>query len=102
MANNIIRRVWNQNRMVNIEDLTGMVFQAEIDGHTFEISGIDDTGAAVSLSGTVAGVFRRPDNADSPLTGSASGGVVSVTLTEDCYAVPGRFGLTILVTSGGQ
>ena len=102
MANNIIRRVWNQNRMVNIEDLTGAAFQAESGGHTFEISGIDDTGAAVPLSGTVAGVFRRPDNADIALTGSASDGVVSVTLSEDCYAVPGRFGLTIFVTSNSQ
>ena len=100
--NNIIKRVWNQNRLVNIEDLTGAAFQAEADGHTFEISGIDDTGAAVELSGTVAGVFRRPDNADIALTGSASEGVVSVTLSEDCYAVPGRFGLTIFVTSNSQ
>ena len=100
--NNIIKRVWNQNRLVNIEDLTGMAFQAEADGHTFEISGIDDTGAAVELSGTVSGVFRRPDNADIALTGSASDGVVSVTLSEDCYAVPGRFGLTVFVTSNSQ
>lgn len=102
MANNIIKRVWNQNRMVNIEDLSGMAFQAEDGGHTFEISGIDDTGAVVALSGTVAGVFRRPDNADIALTGSASGGVASVTLTDDCYAVPGRIALTIFVTSDGQ
>lgn len=102
MANNIIKRVWNQNRMVNIEDLCGMAFQAEAGGHTFQIFGVDDTGVAVPLSGTVAGVFRRPDNADIALTGSASEGVASVTLTEDCYAVPGFFGLTIFVTSGGQ
>ena len=100
--NNIIKRVWNQNKMVNTEDLTGMAFQAESGGHTFQISGIDDTGAAVALSGTVAGVFRRPDNADIALTGSASEGVVSVTLTEDCYAVPGRFGLVVFLTSSGQ
>lgn len=100
--NNIIKRVWNQNRMVNIEDLCGMAFQAESGGHTFEITGIDDTGSAVVLSGTVAAVFRRPDNADIALTGSASNGVVSVTLTDDCYAVAGRFGLTIFVTSNSQ
>ena len=100
--NNIIKRVWNQNRLVNIEDLTGMAFQAESGGHTFEVSGIDDTGAAVALSGTVAGVFRRPDNADIELAGTVSDGVVSVTLTEDCYAVPGRFGLVIFVTSNGK
>jgi hypothetical protein len=100
--NNIIKRVWNQNRMVNIEGLSGAAFQAEDGGHTFQISGIDDTGAAVAFSGTVAGVFRRPDNADIALTGSVSDGVASVTLTDDCYAVSGRFGLTIFVTSGGQ
>lgn len=100
--NNIIKRVWNQNKMVNIEALQGMTFQAESGGHTFQISGVDDTGAAVPLSGTVAGVFMRPDRADIALVGSASDGVVSVTLTDDCYAVPGRFGLTIFVTSGGQ
>ena len=102
MANNIIKRVWNQNRMVNIEDLSGMAFQAEDGGHTFVIRGIDDTGADVALSGTVAGVFRRPDNADIALTGSTSDGVASVTLTDDCYAVPGRFGLTIFVTADSQ
>ena len=88
--------------MVNIEDLCGMAFQAESGGHTFAISGVDDTGAVVPLSGTVTGVFRRPDNADIALTGASTGGVASVTLTDDCYAVPGRFGLTVFVTSGGQ
>ena len=102
MANNIIKRTWNQNRMVNIEDLQGFAFQAEDGAHTFEISGIDDDGNTVSLSGTVAGVFRRADNADIALTGTASEGVVSVTLTEDCYAVLGRFALTIFVTADSQ
>ena len=49
MANNVIQRVWNKNRMVNIEDLRGMAFQAEAAGHTFEISGIDNAGNTVSL-----------------------------------------------------
>lgn len=102
MANNIIKRVWNQNRMVNIEDLCGMAFQAEAGGHTFQISGVDDTGAVVPLSGTVTGVFRRPDNADIAMTGSSTGGVASVTLTDDCYAIPGRFWLTIYTTADGQ
>lgn len=96
--NNIIKRAWNQNRMTSIEDLQGMAFQAESGGHTFEISGIDDQNNAVELSGTVAGVFIRPDQADVALTGTAEDGIVSVTLTDDCYAVAGRFGLTIFVT----
>lgn len=98
----IIKRVWNQNKMVNIESLHGMAFQAEDGGHVFEISGVNNAGEDVPLSGTVAGVFMRPDRADIALTGSASGGVVSVTLNEYCYAVPGKFGLTIFVTDGGK
>ena len=100
--NNIIKRVWNQNRMVNIEDLRGMAFQAEDGGHTFEISGINDANEAVSLSGTVAGVFMRPDGTDVALTGTASDGVVSVTLDDACYAVAGRFLLTIFVTADSK
>ncbi len=100
--NNIIKRVWNQNRMVNIEDLRGMAFQAEDGGHTFEISGINDASEAVELSGTVAGVFMRPDGTDVALTGTASDGVVSVTLSDACYAVDGRFGLYIFVTSNSK
>ena len=99
---NIIKRVWNQNKMVNIEALQGMAFQAEDGGHTFEISGVDDDGNAVPLSGTVAGAFMRPDKADIALVGTASGGVVSVTLSDACYAVTGKFGLTIFVTDGNN
>lgn len=102
MANNVINRVWNQNRMVTIEDLKGMIFQAESGGHTFNISGVDDAGNIITLSGSVSGVFLRPDNTDVALTGSASGGVVSVTLRPECYDIPGRFGLTIFVTDNGQ
>ena len=79
MANNVIKRVWNQNRMVNIEDLKGMAFQAEQAGHTFEISGIDDAGNVVELSGTPSGVMLRPDNTDQVLTCSISGGKVYAT-----------------------
>lgn len=100
--NNIIKRVWNQNRMVSIEDLSGMAFQAEDGGHTFEISGINDAGESVPLSGTVVGVFMRPDGTDVALTGTASDGVVSVSLSDACYAVAGRFGLTIFVTADSK
>ncbi len=102
MANNIIKRVWNQNKMVNIEALEGMAFQAEDGGHTFEISGVDDSGNPVALSGPVAGVFVRPDNSDIALSGTASEGKIYVTLSDACYAVPGKFGLTIFVTADSK
>lgn len=102
MAVNIIKRTWHQNQMVRIEPLNGFAFQAESGGHTFQISGVDDSGNAVPISGTIAGVFLRPDNTDVALTGSASGGVASVTLKAECYAVPGRFLLTVYATSGSN
>lgn len=102
MAVNIIKRTWHQNQMVKIEPLNGFAFQAESGGHTFQISGVDDSGNAVPISGTIAGVFLRPDNTDVALTGSASGGVASVTLKSECYAVPGRFLLTVYATSGSN
>jgi len=100
--NNIIKRFWNQNSMVIIEDLQGMAFQAESGGHTFQISGIDGEGNAVALSGTPAGVMLRTDGQDVALTCSVSGGVVSATLPANAYSVPGRFGLTIFLTSDRQ
>lgn len=97
-----IKRTYNVNRLVQIEALTGMVFQAESGGHLFQISGIDNAGESVALSGTVSGVFLRPDNTDVALSGSVSGGVVSVPLKAECYAVPGRFGLTLYISAGGS
>ena len=99
---NIIKRVWRQNKFVQIDDLKGMLFQAEQAGHTFEISGIDEDGNTVVLTGTPSGVLLRPDNTDVALTCSVSGGVVSATLPAECYDVPGRFGLTIFISNNNS
>ena len=102
MANNTIRRAWNRDGMVHIEDLRGSAYQAEEKGHTFQIHGTDVNGNAVALYGTASAVFLRADSVDVVLTGTISDGIVSITLTEECYDVPGRFGLTIYLTSDGQ
>ena len=88
--------------MVCIEDLSGMAFQSESGGHTFEISGTNDSGTAVSLSGTVEARFLRADNVKVTVAGTISSGKASVTLTSNCYTVAGRFSLTIFVTSNSQ
>ena len=88
--------------MTMIEDLQGMTFQAESGGHTFEISGVDTDGNNITFSGTPAGVMLKPDNTDQALTCSVSGGKVYATLPAGCYDVPGRFGLTIFLTSDSQ
>lgn len=100
--NNIIRRTWKQGGLVNIEDLRGSAFQAEEGGHTFLISGVDENGEALALSGTPAGVLLRSDGQDVALTCSVSDGVVSATLPANAYVVPGRIGITIFLTNNGQ
>ena len=92
--NNIIKRTWNRETMVTIEGLRGSLYQTEQLGHTFAISGVDGGGNAISLSGTAAGVFLRPDGTDQILSCSVSGGVVYATLPAACYDIPGRFGMT--------
>lgn len=101
MANTIIKRIWNQNELVQIEDLNGMAFRAEEKGHTFQISG-ESKGNPVSLSGTVSAKFLKADNTTTTISGSASGGIVSLTLSDACYTVKGRFQLTIFLTSNSQ
>lgn len=100
MAVNVIKRTWLQDRMVRPETLNGMAFQAEAGAHRFEITGYDSNGNKMAFSGTVTAIFLRPDNTDVPLTGVISNGVAQVTLSQECYQVPGRFGLAIFVNSG--
>lgn len=100
--NNIIKRSWNQGSMTHIEDLQGSAFTSEDGGHTFQISGIDSNGNHLALTGSVAAIFLRPDQTSVALSGAANSGVVSVTLTDECYGVPGRFGLVIFLTSDGN
>ena len=100
MAVNVIKRTWSQDRMVRPETLNGMACQAEAGAHRFEITGYDSNGNVMAFSGSVTAIFLRPDNTDVPLTGVISNGVAQVTLSQECYQVPGRFGLAIFVNSG--
>ena len=98
--NNIIERKWKQGGMVNIEDLRGTAFQAEELAHTFRIRGVNESGAEITLSGSVGAVFLRADNTDVAITGTVTDGAAVITLPEECYDIPGRFGLTVYLTSG--
>ena len=100
--NNIIKRTWCQDGMVAIEDLRGIAFSTEEKAHTFQIAGEDADGNIIALSGTVSATFLRADHTDVTISGSVSGGVISVTLTANCYAVQGSFLLTVFLTSSGQ
>ena len=100
--NNVIKRSWRQGKMVQIEDLRGMAFQAEEAAHTFQISGVNASGETVPLSGSVGAIFLRADNTDVAITGTVMDGVASITLPEECYDMPGRFSLTVYLTSEEQ
>lgn len=98
MDNIVIKKVWNPGKPVMVDDLTGNVFTGEDAAHTFEIS---STIATSGISGTIAGKFLRADNLTVPVTGgSASDGVASITLNEQCYEVPGRFVLSVFANDG--
>lgn len=100
--NDIIKRVWRQDKTVTPDDLNGYIFTSESQAHTFVIEGKNkNTGMPVSINGTVTGEFVNADGVTVPLTGSANG-VATLTLTPECYFVPGRFKLTIYVRNGSQ
>ena len=57
-------------------------------------------GEPYSGGGTCAGACICPDGSTVALTGSISGKTASVTLKEDCFAIPGHIGIGIRVTTG--
>ena len=57
-------------------------------------------GVAYSGGGTCAGACICPDGSTVALTGSVSGKTASVTLKEDCFAIPGQIGIGIRITTG--
>ena len=70
--------------------------------HTFRIA-VSRSGQAVPLAGAgVSGYFIRADGVTVPITGSASGSIASVTITDGCYNVPGRFQLVVKLSLSGE
>ena len=77
------------------EPLPASFFNSESSAHTFIIAGQRD-GAAVAFTGAVSAIFHNPNDVDVLLdTCSIVDGAAVVTLTDDCYALSGRFTLTI-------
>lgn len=101
MDNIVLERTWVRGAPVIIDDLRGTAFTGEAGAHTFRIAGQDADHTPATIAGVVTGKFLAPNGVTVPLTGSSSGGVASVTLTSDCYAVPGRFVLSVYLTADG-
>lgn len=70
--------------------------------HTWEVT-VTDNGAKPNLAGArVTAYFNRADNACVPVQGTIQDNVASVTLVNECYAVPGPMvGLFRLSTTDG-
>lgn len=96
----LIERNANLNGPIIPDTLNGVLNGSEIDAHKFIVTATRD-GAQIALTGTVTASFLRADGAEVVLTGEIKGGAATVTLAQSCYAVPGRFDLTIFVTADG-
>lgn len=87
-----IERPYSMDKgMLQIEDLSGYVFSSEAFAHTFIIHRDDGYG----YEGQITARFIRPDGITEYLSGQSTMDTASVTLTPECYEVPGRFLLVI-------
>ena len=93
--NNPIDRRFVPGGMLPVDNLYGTAFTGEEDAHTFRITYYEGS-EAVAFTGEIAGKFINPAGVTVPLSGSLDeDGRAIVTLDEHCYAVAGRFILTI-------
>ena len=97
---NIITRKANANALRQVENLDVLLFEGEVNAHKFQIEpveGIDFTGA------TIVGTFLRSDNQRVQVeTGAVVDGNAEITLTANCYAVPGRYRWTVYMVTADE
>ena len=99
--NNTIKKPWHPGSLLLVDDLTGHLFIGENGAHTFVIYGIDGDGQKVNITGTVTASVMRADGGTVWInTGTIVDGEVHVTLSGQCYAVPGRVVISIYVSNG--
>ena len=96
-----IERTIDRGALLRPESLSGYTFTSESGAHTFVIT-LMLHGEEQPISGTITGSFLGADNEVVDLTGTAVNGKAELTLTGECYAVPGRFLLTIYRSSGDE
>lgn len=107
----ILNRTVPLDAPISVESLHGVVFSNENKGHKFVITGIRG-GELQTFTGSVIARFIRANNTTILMGEGAEGelaacaeiedGKVAVSLARDCYNVPGRFQLTVFVTSDGE
>lgn len=97
----IVKEIVRIDELARRVDLQTPLQFNEDEAHWFGAGFVAPEGGAASLAGcTITGIFVRGDNTDVTLTGSISGSVGGVLLTEDCYRASGRFKLTLKLNQG--
>lgn len=100
MDNIVLQKTWVQGRPVVVDNLLGTAFTGEAGAHTFKIRGVDAAQETVTISGTITGKLLAANNVTISLSGSIEDGCAVVTLTDECYDVPGRFIFSVYATTG--
>ena len=88
---------WTMNQTVDLSrGYTPVVWpdalmvSGDVGAHTWEVILLKNGVAADLLNTSVTGYFQRADGNTVAVVGSVSGNKVSVTLTQECYAVDGK------------
>ena len=103
---NEIKRIFRPERGFGfVEPLDGYIFSPESYAHKFIITQMvkvngADTEQAFAAGSTVSCRVLKSDQVTELVEGTLESGVACVTLPTECYSVPGKFLLTILVTTG--
>ena len=95
----VFKRRIDVDAEIQMTPLKSLYASGDKDAHVFELSLYRGT-EEMDLSGASAqGYFIRADGYTVPITGTISGNVVTLTLSEDCYYVAGNFNLIIKVST---
>lgn len=98
---NVIKRPWHTNELLKTDDLTGHIILGENLAHEFVIYGVDGDGQKVPITGTITASVLRADGGTVWLNGGTIvDGEAHITLTQQCYTVPGRITIAIYAASG--
>ena len=96
----VFKRRIDVDAEIQMTPLKSLYASGDKDAHVFELSLYRGT-EEMDLSGaSVQGYFIRADGYTVPITGTLSGNVVTLTLSEGCYYVVGNFNLIIKVSIG--
>jgi len=101
----IIQREVPLDRMMQVEGLNGFAFMSENGGHEFHIT-CTRGGQKETLTGTLTAKFLRADGQTIALALEyariTEDGIAIVKLHQDCYNVPGRFQMAVMLTVDGE